>query len=58
MPGGRGLVVVVAVLPGPAALHVPHPSTSEKITTRCGPETIAKLNQVLLVKAAAARVVG
>lgn len=37
--------------------RVPHPSTLGKITTRCGPETIAKLNEALLVKANAAKVV-
>ena len=36
---------------------MPHPSTLEKITTRCGPETIAQLNRALLVKAGAAKVV-
>jgi IS5 family transposase len=41
----------------PLGCRVPHPSTLEKITTRCGPETIAQLNQALLVKAAAAKVV-
>jgi transposase, IS5 family len=41
----------------PLGCRVPHPSTLEKITTRCGPETIAGLNQALLVKAAAAKVV-
>jgi IS5 family transposase len=29
----------------------------EKITTRCGPETIAQLNRALLVKACSAKVV-
>jgi IS5 family transposase len=37
--------------------RVPHPSTLGKITARCGPETIAKLNEALLVKANAAKVV-
>jgi transposase, IS5 family len=41
----------------PLGCRVPHPSTLEKITTRCGPETIATLNQALLVKANAAKVV-
>jgi transposase, IS5 family len=41
----------------PLGTRVPHPSTLEKITTRCGPETLAKLNRALLVKAGAARVV-
>ena len=41
----------------PLGCRVPHPSTLEKITTRCGPETVAQLNEALLVKAAAARVV-
>ena len=41
----------------PLGRKVPHPSTLEKITTRCGPETIAQLNRALLVKAGAARVV-
>ena len=38
----------------PLGCTVPHPSTLEKITTRCGPETIAQLNEALLVKAGAA----
>jgi len=37
--------------------RVPHPSTLGKITARCGPGTIAKLNEALLAKAAAAKVV-
>ena len=37
--------------------RVPHPSTLGKITTRCGSETIAALNEALLVKAAGAKVV-
>jgi IS5 family transposase len=37
--------------------RVPHPSTLGKITARCGPETIIKLNEALLVKAGAAKVV-
>ena len=38
--------------------RVPRPSTfEEKITTRCGPETIAALDRALLAKAGAARVV-
>jgi IS5 family transposase len=41
----------------PLGCTVPHPSTLEKITTRCGPETIAQLNRALLVKAGAAKVV-
>ena len=41
----------------PLVCRVPHPSTLEKITTRCGPGTIARLNEALLVKAGAAKVV-
>src|SRR5690349_992492 len=41
----------------PLGCTVPHPSTLEKITTRCGPETIAALNRALLAKAAAEKVV-
>jgi IS5 family transposase len=41
----------------PLGCRVPHPSTLEKITTRCGPETIAQLNRALLAKADAAKVV-
>lgn len=41
----------------PLGCTVPHPSTLERITTRCGPETIAQLNRALLVKAGAAKVV-
>src|SRR5690348_2007588 len=39
----------------PLGCTVPHPSTLEKITTRCGPETIAALNRALLAKAAGRR---
>lgn len=35
---------------------VPHPTTLMKITTRCGEEAVAGLNDVLLAKAAAAKV--
>ena len=35
----------------PLGSRVPQPSTLEKITTRCGEETIAQLNTALLVKA-------
>lgn len=41
----------------PLGVRVPHPSTLDKITTRCGPETIAQLNKALLAKAGAAKVV-
>ncbi len=36
---------------------VPHPSTLMKITTRCGQGVVDQLNEVLLAKAKAARVV-
>lgn len=36
---------------------VPHPTTLMKITTRCGPQTIAALNEALLAKAHAQRLV-
>jgi IS5 family transposase len=36
---------------------VPHPTTLMKITTRCGEETVAALNEALLAKAHEARVV-
>ena len=42
----------------PLGCRVPRPSTLGKITSRCGPETIAKLNAALLAKAGAAKVVG
>ena len=35
---------------------VPHPSTLMKITTRCGPTAIEGLNEALLAKASAAKV--
>ena len=35
--------------------RVPHPSTLMKITTRCGSEVIEQLNEALLAKAAAAK---
>lgn len=37
--------------------RVSHPSTLGKITVRCGPEVIDQLNQALLAKAGAAKVV-
>jgi IS5 family transposase len=36
---------------------VPHPTTLMKITTRCGDKTVARLNEALLAKAHAAKVV-
>lgn len=41
----------------PLGDRVPHPSTLEKITTRCGPAAIDGLNEALLAKAADAGVV-
>ena len=41
----------------PIDAAVPHPSTLEKITTRCGPEVINGLNEALLSKAAEAKLV-
>jgi IS5 family transposase len=41
----------------PLGERVPHPSTLEKITARCGPEAIEGLNEALLAKAADAGVV-
>jgi transposase, IS5 family len=41
----------------PLGTRVPAPSTLSKITTRCGPETIAALNTALLAKADAAKLV-
>jgi len=41
----------------PLGTRVPAPSTLSKITTRCGPETIAQLNAALLAKADSAKVV-
>ncbi len=40
----------------PLGTRVPHPSTLEKITTRCGPDVIEQLNRALLVKADRAKV--
>ena len=37
--------------------RVPHPTTLMKITNRCGPDTIDALNEMLLTKAAEAKVV-
>jgi IS5 family transposase len=37
--------------------RVPHPTASMKITTRCGEATVAALNETLLAKAVAAKVV-
>src|SRR6266542_5757323 len=40
----------------PLGTRVPHPSTLEKITTRCGPDVLEQLNRALLVKADRAKV--
>lgn len=40
----------------PLGVTVPHPTTLMKITTRCGPEAVDGLNEALLAKAAAAKV--
>lgn len=39
----------------PFGTRVPHPTTLMKITTRCGDEAVAALNEALLVKAAEAK---
>lgn len=39
----------------PLGMRVPHPTTLMKITTRCGDEAVAGLNEALLAKAAAAK---
>ena len=39
----------------PFGTRVPHPTTLMKITTRCGEDAIAGLNEALLAKAAAAK---
>jgi len=39
----------------PFGTRVPHPTTLVKITTRCGDDAVAGLNQALLAKAAAAK---
>jgi IS5 family transposase len=39
----------------PLGTRVPHPTTLMKITTRCGDEAVAGLNDALLAKAAAAK---
>jgi IS5 family transposase len=41
----------------PITETVPHPSTLMKITTRCGPGAVEQLNEALLQKALAAKVV-
>ena len=41
----------------PLGEKMPHPTTLMKTTTRCGPETIEVLNEALLAKAHAARVI-
>jgi transposase, IS5 family len=48
---------MAAVLPHPAGRPTPHPTTLMKITTRCGQATIDALNEALLAKAHAAKVV-
>ena len=40
----------------PLGMRVPHPTTLMKITSRCGDEAVAGLNEALLVKAATAKV--
>jgi len=40
----------------PLGASVPHPTTLMKITTRCGPDAVDGLNEALLAKAAAAKV--
>ena len=40
----------------PFGTRVPHPTTLMKITTRCGEDAVAALNEALLVKAADAKV--
>jgi hypothetical protein len=39
----------------PLGARVPHPTTLMKITSRCGDDAVAGLNEALLVKAAAAK---
>src|SRR5258705_9530640 len=39
----------------PLGTRVPHPTTSMKITARCGDEAVAGLNEALLARAAAAK---
>jgi IS5 family transposase len=39
----------------PLGVRVPHPTTLMKITTRCGEDAVAGLNEALLAKAAAAK---
>jgi IS5 family transposase len=41
----------------PLGTRVPHPSTLGKLTARCGPGVVAALNEALLVKAGAAKLV-
>src|SRR5688500_13914407 len=41
----------------PLGTTVPHPSTLGKITARCGPGAVDALNEALLVKAGAAKVI-
>ena len=41
----------------PLGTRVPHPSTLGKLTARCGPETVQALNEALLVKAGAGKLV-
>jgi transposase, IS5 family len=41
----------------PLGTKVPHPSTLEKITTRCGPQVIRQLNEALVAKANGQKVV-
>ena len=41
----------------PFGTHVPHPTTLMKLTSRCGEDAVARLNDALLVKAAEAKLI-
>ena len=52
MSGGGRCDFLAAVCRIPLGTRVPHPTTLMKITTRCGDDAVAGLNEALLAKAA------
>lgn len=56
VPGRDRRDQLAAVRADPAGLAGPHQTTLMKVTTRCGPDAVDGLNEALLAKAAAAKV--
>jgi hypothetical protein len=57
VPGGVGLDLATLSCHIDLDARVPHPTTLMKITTRCGDAEVVELNEALLAKAVAAKVV-